>query len=143
MQFGVGMFQEVGDHVGAMPLGMLGLKDKTRVFLIALGREADIVKLNFISAGFGGLHGQRNVVLLNLGLRRIGPNQLAVLAPRLAGAMRLHRQLRMLLHQPLVAEDGHARNGVHILRMQKAHKLRQIVESRRGGFPAADARREC
>ena len=61
------------------------------------------------------MFGQGDVVVLHLGVRGIGPDQLAVLAPGLARALRLDRQLGMLDHHALVAEDGDAGDGVHIL----------------------------
>ncbi len=33
------------------PVGMFGLEDEAGVFLIAFGREADVVELDFIGAG--------------------------------------------------------------------------------------------
>ena len=56
---------------------------KTRVGLIAFGREADIIELDFIGAAGGHKLCQRQVVILHRGVRRIGPNQLAVLSPGL------------------------------------------------------------
>ena len=142
MNFGIGMFQEVGNHVRAMPLRMLGFEVEAGVFLVTLGGETDIVELNFVGAGFGSFLGQRDVILLHLGLRRIGPDQLAVLAPRLPGLLRFHRQFGMGLHQALVAEHCDSGDGVHVLRMQEANELGQIVE-RAVWLPAADARRGC
>ncbi len=66
---------------------MFGLKHEAGVFLIAFGREADVVELNFIGAGLGDELGEGDVVILNCGIRGIGPDQLAVLAPGLAGLL--------------------------------------------------------
>ncbi len=130
MKLGIGVFQEVGNHVGAVPLRMLGLKVEAGVFLIAFGGEAHVVELDFVRAGLSRLLGQSDVVFLHFGLRRIGPNQLAVLAPGLSGLVRLHRQFRMRHHQALIAEDGDARNGVHVLRMQEVNELGQSRETK-------------
>ena len=81
MKFGVGVLQEVGNHVRTMPVGMLGLEDKAGIFLVAFRGEAHIVELDFVGAGFGCLLSQRDVILLHLGLGRIGRYQLAVFAP--------------------------------------------------------------
>src|SRR5882757_3930597 len=35
----------------------------------------------------------------------------------------------MRFYQPLIAEDSHTGNGVHVLGMQEMNELRQIVES--------------
>ena len=46
----------------------------------------------------------------------------------LSGLVRLHRQFGMGFHQALVAEDGDAGDGVHVLRMQEVDELRQVME---------------
>ena len=102
-----------------MPVGMLRLEEKGCIFLIAFGRETHVIKLDLVHAGLGGLLGQGDVVFLHFGLRRIGPNQLAVFTPGLASLVRFHRQLRMRHHQPLVTENCHSRDGMHSLRMQE------------------------
>ena len=142
MNFGIGMLQEVGNHIGAMPLRMLGLEVEAGIFLVTLGGESDVVELDFVSTGLGRLLGQRDVVFLHLGLGRIGPDQLAVLTPRLSGLVRLHGEFGMGFHQPLVAENGDPSDGVHVLRMQKVDELGQVAEWRCGDFRAADDRRE-
>ena len=68
MNFGVGVFQEVGNHVRAVPVGMGGLEVEACVLLVALGRESDLVKLDFVGAGFGCLLRQCDVILLHFGL---------------------------------------------------------------------------
>ena len=83
----VSMFQEIGNDVGPMPGRMLGLEHEAGIFLIALGREAHIVKLNLVHARLGRLLGQSDIVFLHLGLRRVGPDQLAVFPPGLTGLM--------------------------------------------------------
>ena len=105
---------------------MLGLKAKAGVFLIAFGREAHVVELHFVDARLGDELRQGDVVVLHLAVRGIGPDELAVLTPGLAGSMRLDGQFRMRRYQVLVAEDGHARNGVHVFEMQELHELWQI-----------------
>src|SRR5580704_19322579 len=71
---------------------LLALKDEAGIFLIAFGREANVVEQNFIGAGLGHEPGEGDVVILNLGVGRVGPDQLAVLAPGLAGLFRFHRE---------------------------------------------------
>src|SRR6266446_2134810 len=124
------MFQEVGNDVGAMPLGVLGLEVEAGIFLVALRRKAHIVELNFVGTGLSSLLGQRYVVLLYLWVRRISPDQLAVFTPGLTRPVRHHREFGMHLNQSLVAEDGDPGDGVHVLRVQKANELGQIVERR-------------
>jgi len=92
-----------------------------------LRREADVVELNFIGAGLCDELGESDVVILNFGVRRVGPDQLAVFAPRLSGFLRLHRQFRMFNYHALVAEDGDAGDGVHVFGVQEVHELRQVV----------------
>ena len=128
VKLGVGMLQEVGNHIGTMPVGMRGLEDEAGVFLFAFGREADIVELDFVGPGFGCFLGERDVVFLHFRLRRIGPDQFAVLTPRLARLLRFHRQFGMRHDQSLVAEDGDSGDGMHALRMQEANVFRQIME---------------
>ncbi len=106
---------------------MFRLIEEGGVFLIAFGGEADVVELNFVGAGLGYEFGQRDVVFLHLGLRRIGPDQLAVFAPGLPGLSRLHGEFGMLHHQPFVAEDGDARDGMHVLGVQEVNKLWQVM----------------
>src|SRR5208282_6689989 len=110
-----------------MPGGMLGLEYKGRVFLISLGGETHVVKLHLIHAGLGSLLRQGDVVFLNLGLGGIGPYQLSVFAPSLAGLAGLHRQLRMRNHQPLVAKDSDSSDGMHALRMKEMGELREVM----------------
>ena len=44
---------------------MLGLKNEAGIFLIALGREADVIELNFIRTGLCHELGQSDIVILN------------------------------------------------------------------------------
>src|ERR1700756_2034075 len=104
MQFGVAALEEVGNDVRTLPLRMFGLEVEAGVFLVAFGREADVVELDLVHAGVGDVLSQSDVVFLDLGIRGVSPNQLAVLAPRQAGAVRLYGKFRMGLNQALVAE---------------------------------------
>lgn len=106
---------------------MLGLENEAGVFLVAFGGEADVVELNFIGAGLGYELGEGDVVILNFGVGGVGPDQLAVFAPGLAGSFRLHCQLGVLDYHALVAEDGDAGDGVHVLGMQEVNELGQVV----------------
>ena len=54
---------------------------RRRVFLVAFGGEADVVELDFVDAELRYVLGQGDVVVLNLGVGGIGPDQLAVLTP--------------------------------------------------------------
>ena len=76
VKLGVGVLQEVGNDVRAMPFRMLRLEVEAGVFLVAFGREAHVIELNFVGTGFGRLPGQSDVVLLHLRLRGIGPTSL-------------------------------------------------------------------
>ena len=127
MKLGIGLAQEVNDHVGALPGGMRSLENEAGIFLVTFSREADVVKLNFICAKLRDIFGERDVVILHFGTGRIGPHQLAVFAPGLLAAFGLHRQLGMLAHHALVAEHGDARDGVHVFRVQEANVLGQVV----------------
>src|SRR5262245_2230513 len=96
------MFEEVCDDIGAVPIRMLGLKSECRIFLVTLRWKAYVIKLDLVDARLRGFLRQRDVIVLDLQVRGIRPNQLAILTPRLAGTMRLDRQLRMCCHQVLV-----------------------------------------
>src|SRR5579863_8179859 len=104
MQLCISPAQEVCNDIRSLPFWMLLLIRKTGVFLITLGREADVVKLDFICAALGRRQRQSDVIFLNLYLRRVGPHKLAVLAPRLPGFLRFDRQFGMSHYQALVAE---------------------------------------
>ena len=44
------------------------------IFLVALGGKADVIELDFIDAGLGYEFGQSYVVVLDFGVRGIGPD---------------------------------------------------------------------
>ena len=96
---------------------MCGLESELGILLIALGREAHVIKLDLVHARARHQAGQSEVILLRLGIRGIDPRQLPVLPPRLAGAPRVHRELGMVLGLVGVAEQGDARDGVQAERM--------------------------
>ena len=128
MEFGVGFLQEAEITSERCHLGCFSLEDEAGVFLVAFGGEADVVELNFVGAGLGYEFGQRDVVILNFGVGGVGPDQLAVFAPGLAGFLRLDGEFGMLDYQALVAEDGDAGDGVHVLGVQEVDELRQVVD---------------
>ena len=99
---------------------------RKRIFLVAFGGKADVVELHFIDSGLGYELGQGDVVVLHFGIRGISPDQLAVFAPGLAGATGLYGQFRMAGDQVLIAEDGDARDGVHVFGMQEVNELGQV-----------------
>src|SRR6185437_1560881 len=103
------------------------LEGEAGVFLVAFGREADIIELDLIRSACDGCFGQSNVVFLYFDPRGVGPDQLAVLAPGLAVFLRLHRQFRMRDYEPLVPENGDARDRIHSLGMQEMCVLWQIA----------------
>src|SRR5882757_1718855 len=107
---------------------MIGLVGEAGVFLVAFGWKTYVVKLHFVHAGLGYELRQGDGIILHLGIRGIGPDQLAVLAPGLAGAVRFHGQFRMGGYEVLVAEDSDPGNGVHVLRMQETGELGQVVD---------------
>ncbi len=76
----------------------------------------------------GYVFGQSNVIVLHLGLGGIGPDEFAVLAPSLLVLAGLDGEFGMRDHQALVAEDGDAGDGVHVLLVQEAHKFRDVVD---------------
>jgi len=82
--------------------------------LVAFGGEADVVELNFIRARLGYELGESDVEILNFRLRRIGPDEFAVLAPGLLIFSGLDGEFGMLDHHMLVAEDGDAGDGVRV-----------------------------
>ncbi len=127
LQFGLRFLQEGRNRVGALPIRMLGFKEEFRVLLVALGREAHVVKLNLVRSVGGRKFCQPNVVVPNLWVGRVGPDQLSVFPPCSSSA-RLHRQFRMLRHQRVVAEDRNARDRVQSLGVEEAGKLRQIAD---------------
>src|SRR5260370_39194498 len=107
MDLGIGALEEVGDHVRARrgkpslyialdvfrligTIGLIGLKVEGGVFLVALGGKANVVELHFIDSGLSYELGECNVILLHLGGRGVGPDQLAVLSPWVAGARGLY-----------------------------------------------------
>ena len=106
---------------------LAGLVDECGVFLVAFGGEADVVELNFVGAGLGDEFGEGDVVILDYGVGGIGPDQLPVFAPGLAGFVRMHGEFGMGDDQALVAEDGDAGDGVHVFGVQKVHELGQVV----------------
>src|ERR1700676_4617512 len=63
---------------------LIRLEGEKSIFLVAFGREADVVKLNFVHTGLGYELGQSNVVILHLRVRGISPDKFAILAPGLA-----------------------------------------------------------
>src|ERR1700721_996117 len=133
MNLGIGAIEEMGNHFRALRdfwmvgmLGLVGLKIERGIFLVAFGREADVVELHFVNSRLGHELCQRNVVVLNLHVRWIGPDQFSIFAPRLARAMRLYSQLRMRRNQVFIAEDRDSRNGMHVLRMKEVNKLWQV-----------------
>src|SRR5258706_15314731 len=109
-------------------VGTFGLVEEAGIFLIAFGGEADVVELNLIRAGLGHELGQRDVEILYFGLRRGGPDQLAVFAPGLTRALRLHGEFRMFGHHALVTEKADAGEGVQVLGREKGDELRQVVK---------------
>ena len=104
------------------------LEDELGVFLVAFGGEADVVELDFVDAELGYVLGQGDVVILNFGLAGIGPDQLAVFAPGGVVLAGLDGEFGMLLDQALVAEDGDAGDGVHVLLVQEVHELRHVMD---------------
>src|SRR4051794_9657259 len=130
MQFGIRILQEVVDYVVPLPGWVRGLEGELRILLVAFSREANIVELNFIYAGLSGFLGQGNVVGLYFLIRSIGPNQLAVLTPRLTTLARLHCQLRMMCNQRLIPEYGYARDRMHPKRVQETCVLVQVLDWR-------------
>src|SRR5579859_317378 len=83
MQLRVRAREKIGNHVGALPLRMALHEGKLRVFLIALGRETNVIELNFVCSGAGHELGQGKIIILHPGIGRIAPDQFAVLAPGL------------------------------------------------------------
>src|SRR6266568_7669684 len=126
MNFSVSTFQEVGDYFRALPFRVLGLEIKAGIFLVAFGWKTDVVELHFVHARLGHELRQGYVVILHFGIRGIGPDQLAVFAPGLAGAVRLHGQLGVGRYKVLITEDCDPRNGVHVFRVQEADEFRQV-----------------
>ena len=132
--FALRVCRNAGGGVGqlaALPAGcfwLVFLEDEQCVFLVAFGGEADVVELDFIDAELGYVLGQGDVIVLHLGVRRIGPDQLAVLAPRGVVLAGLDGEFGMIHDQALVAEDGDAGDGVHVLLVQEMHELRHVVD---------------
>src|SRR5580692_9596065 len=106
---------------------MVRLIQEGGVFLVAFGGEVDVVELNLVRARLGYEFGESDIEILNFGLRRIGPDQLAVFAPGLLSFLGLDREFGMFDDHALVAEDGDAGDGVHILGMQEVDELRKVV----------------
>src|ERR1700723_721137 len=107
---------------------MVCLIQEGGVFLVPFGREADVVELNFIRARLGYKFGESDIEILNFGLRRIGPDQLAVFAPGLLSFPGLDCEFGMFDDHALVAEDGDAGDGVHVLGMQEVDELWKVVD---------------
>jgi len=76
MQILAGFGDEVSDDFASRPVRMILLICESGIHLVALGREANVVKLNFIRNGAGHQLRQVEVVLLNLGVRGIEPANL-------------------------------------------------------------------
>src|SRR4029077_16597048 len=107
-------------------VGMLGLVVERGIFLIAFGRKADVIEPRCIDSGLSYELGQGDVIVLDFGIRGVGPDELAVFAPALSGATRLYGQFGMAGDQMLVAEDGDASDGMHVFGMQEANELGQV-----------------
>ncbi len=103
------------------------LEDECCVFLVAFGGEADVVELNLIHAELGYVLGEGDVVVLNLGIGRIGPDQLAVFTPCRFVLAGLDGEFGMIHDQALVAEDSDAGDGMHILLVQEMDELGNVV----------------
>src|SRR5579863_9731577 len=84
------------------------LEDEGCIFLVAFGGETDIVELDLVHAELGYVLGQRDVIVLDLRVRWVGPDQLAVFAPSSMVLARLDGQFGMRHHQALVSEHGDA-----------------------------------
>src|ERR1700732_689321 len=130
MDLGISAIEEISNHVRALHLrrmiGMLGLVVESGIFLVAFGGKADVIELHFIDSGLGYKLGEGDVIVLHFGVRGIGPDELAVFAPALAGAMRFYGQFGMAGDQMLIAEDGDASDGMHVFGMQEANELGQV-----------------
>src|SRR5579859_1471414 len=83
MQLGVGAREKIGNHIGALPLRMALHEGKLRVFLVALGREANVIELNFVCSRSGNEPGQGKIVILHPEIGWVAPDKLAVLTPGL------------------------------------------------------------
>src|SRR5215472_8853582 len=103
------------------------LVDELRVFLVAFGGEADVVKLDFIDSKLGYVLGESDVIILNFRVRGIGPDELAVFTPSGVIAARLDGEFGMRYHQALVAKNSDTGDGVHVHAMQEVHELGHIV----------------
>ena len=126
MNLRISAIQKTGNHFRALFLWIVGLIVELSILLIALSRKAHVVELHLIHSRLGHKLRQSDIVILHRGIRRVSPDQLAVFAPGLPAAVRLYGQLRMACHQMLVSKDGDARDGVHVLGMQKVYELRQV-----------------
>src|SRR5215469_326849 len=109
-----------------MQLG-IGLISELGVFLVTFGWEADIIELDLVSSGTGHIFRQGQIVILDLATRGISPDQLAIFAPRLVVAARLHRQRTVVLGDVVIAEQCDPGDGVQVKRMQEANKFRKIA----------------
>ena len=107
---------------------LIFLEDELGVFLVAFGGEADVVELDFVDAELGYVFGEGDVIVLDLGVRGIGPDQLAVLAPGGVVLAGLDGEFGMRHDQALVAEHGDAGDGVHVLLVQEVHELGHVVD---------------
>src|SRR4029077_12306532 len=101
------------------PFRLVFLEDEYRVLLVAFGGEADIVELDFIDAKLGYVLGECDVAVLNLGIRGIGPDHPAILAPRRSVLARLHGEFGMVNDQAFVAENRDTGDSMHVLLMQE------------------------
>ena len=104
------------------------MEDEGCVFLVTFSRKADVVELDLIHAQLGYVLRQGDVVVLNFGIGGVAPNQLSVFAPSSVVFAGLDCELGVLGNQALVAEDGDAGNGVHVLLVQEADQLRDIMD---------------
>src|SRR5258707_14841057 len=111
MDLGVGAIEEIGNHFGALPFGVVSLEVERGVFLVTLGGKAHVIKLPFIDSGLGYEISERNVVILHLCIRRIGPDELAIFTPALTGALWLHRPFGVSRDEMFIAKDGDTGDG--------------------------------
>jgi hypothetical protein len=86
MDLGVGPVEEVGYDFGTLLVRMFSLIIESSIFLVAFGRKADVVELNFVDSRLGDEFRQGDVVILDFGVRGVSPDEFAVFTPGLIGA---------------------------------------------------------
>ncbi len=95
-----------------------------------IGRETDVIKLNFVEALLGGFHSQGNVVIPHFFPHRVRPTQVFPVAPDAIGLSVDDGPFRVGGGQRFVLEDHDPGNGVDVPVVEPLHPGRPVFDHR-------------